>query len=437
MTEAHADWLLRERGIKQDTLERFGVRSEGNELVLPYGGGIEKHRLGIPDGERKMFLTGLPAGTPVPLFNGLNVKGLHTVWLVEGETDCMRLDQEFRDAGLNMGVCAVGGANAFDPRTLPVLDQARKVFCCFDNDENYLVAAQVKGALFKVRAHLEDRYRPVRLPRRVKDLCEFLQANDLDDLKKVVDHSVEAQYFYKALELSKVPTPADWLVSDLIARGDIHVLVGEPGVGKSWLTLDLAVAMATLRPTYLDRTLRFKTGRVLYVDEENPPDIVHSRLVRLGLTPEASKNIRYLNHQGVRIDQAPDKFMEEAVAFGPDLIVIDSLSGVHSQDENSNMAMRALVRDGVRPVALLTGAAVVILHHVTKNDAATTFVRTRGAGDISASPDTTLDYRRGGYADILMVGKSRRLPQGESITVQRVDQEDGSIKLVANPPPPF
>lgn len=437
MSNIHADWLLRERGIEPSTLERFGVRSEGKELILPYGGGIEKRRLGIPDGERKMWMVGLPQGAPVPLFNGVKVNGSESVWLVEGETDCMRLDQEFRAAGLNMAVCAVGGVNTFDPRTLPVLEKAGKVFVCFDNDPDYMVQSQVKAALFKVRAALEDRYRPVILPRGTKDICEFLQRYSLADLKKIVDQSVEAQFVYQALALDREPLPTRWLVDDTLAAGDIHVLVGEPGVGKSWLTLDLAAAIACRRGVWLGRKLHTKTGRVLYVDEENPPDLVHTRMRRLGLTPDDAKHIRYLSHQGVRLDRDPEKFMEECVAYGPDLIIIDSLSGVHSQDENNNMAMRTVVRDGVRPVALQTGAAVIILHHVGKGDAATTFVRARGAGDISASPDTTLDYREGAYADSLVVGKSRRLKQGEPLNIARVDQPDGSIKLVANPPSPF
>ena len=68
-------------------------------------------------------------------------------------------------------------------------------------------------------------------------------------------------------------------------------------------------------------------GRVLYVDEENPEDLVYDRFRKLGVDRETAKNIRYLCNAGIRLDKADaDVLVEEALDFEPALVVLDSLT---------------------------------------------------------------------------------------------------------------
>ena len=74
---------------------------------------------------------------------------------------------------------------------------------------------------------------------------------------------------------------------------------------------------------------------MLYVDEENPEALVPHRLRKLGLTPEGAKNVRYLHRQGVRLDRRPELILDEALDWQPTLIVLDSLTRLHTKDENN------------------------------------------------------------------------------------------------------
>lgn len=58
---------------------------------------------------------------------------------------------------------------------------------------------------------------------------------------------------------------ADWLVDELFPSKSLNLIVGESQAGKSYLALDLAVAMATGRP-FLGKPV-FQSG-VLYIATE-------------------------------------------------------------------------------------------------------------------------------------------------------------------------
>ena len=65
-------------------------------------------------------------------------------------------------------------------------------------------------------------------------------------------------------------------VDGLIPPGATVILAGDAGVGKTWLTLDLALAVAS-GTKWLD-SIQCKQGTVLIVDEENSEPFLRKRL---------------------------------------------------------------------------------------------------------------------------------------------------------------
>jgi RecA-family ATPase len=216
------------------------------------------------------------------------------------------------------------------------------------------------------------------------------------------------------------------MLDRLLAQGDLTLMIGEPGIGKSWISLGLAVAVAEGHDTFLGRKLTSPNPRVLYVDEENPELLVLHRMRKLGLTPDGAKNIRFLHRQGIRLDKRPELLQDEALDWEPGLTVLDSLTRMHTQDENNAGAIAALFNDGINPLARETGATTLLLHHVTKTESTSGFVRARGSGDISASVDSGIDIRQtdvnGGFNVHLF--KSRWVEEGHTIRARRRDVDD-------------
>jgi RecA-family ATPase len=226
-------------------------------------------------------------------------------------------------------------------------------------------------------------------------------------------------------------------LNGLVAKGDITLLSGREGLGKSFFTMGLAVAVAEGHSTFLGEDV-LHHGNILYLDQENPEDDLRRRIKSLGLERASSNgSLRYLWNQGIRLDRSPDDFLDEAIEFRPELIVLDSLTRIHTQDENSAGQMAALFNDAIQPLARDTGAAVILIHHDNKS------MEPRGSVDITASVDNVLHVRSLGEDNpskfVLKQGKTRRRRGGGEMVVEIKDLPDGKIILESHATikPPF
>jgi archaellum biogenesis ATPase FlaH/5S rRNA maturation endonuclease (ribonuclease M5) len=417
--DAHKNWYATERGITGETLEAFGVHSASDDwLILPYDTG-ERSRKMI--GQREFRFS---KGAKISLYHAqeLDTKRDYC-FLVEGESDTMRLWQE----GYK-NTFGLPGFNTFRPEILKPLEKFDRVFVILDNDTDYNTRNTVDAAWGRMRGILGSKARRVMLPDDVKDVCEFFESYTNDIFKNIVKESINGTYHYKALDLTMPPPDYEWLVKGLICKGDTTLIVGEPNVGKSWISLSLAVAMADNRNTWIGHEVT-NNGRVLYIDEENPHDVVYHRLRQLGASN--LDNLRYLHRQGVRLDRNFDKLLDEAVAYDPSMIVLDSLTRFHTRDENNAGEMAALFNDSINVLCRETGAAVIILHHTNKSDSTSSYVRTRGSSDIGAAVDCGIEARKTGPNKFNLVHfKSRRTQAGGLTKVEICDTIDGQVDLI-------
>lgn len=437
-TEAVANWFEEERGISRETLRHFNVtvRDDG-AVVLPYPNG-EKIRKGIPHGDREFYFT---SGVRPDLFNQAEA-GKERVFLVEGETDTMRLWQELWDnnssEGTTTGVVGLSGIETWRDDLADAFT-GQRVYVVLDNDRDYNVQARVDTAWRSIRASLGHKAKRVRLPGDVKDICEFFDAGyQLHHLRRAAE-SGTGQSRWHPLDLTQAPPPVPWLVDDLIVRGATHTIMGEPGIGKSWLTM--ALCLGVIRGTdWLGQKVD-APGRVLYADEENAEVLIFDRLRRkLGMTDEEAKQLRYLSNQGIMLDRDPDSFIDEALEYEPALIVLDSLTRFHMQDEDKAGPMAQLYNMALKPLARETGAALVLLHHAGKTESNSSYRRSRGSGEIVANVDIGIDARQSGINTMtLATFKSRFRQAGDVLHVAIVDDHEGGVSLIGgvNPEPPF
>lgn len=427
MGDAVLQWFAK-KGITADTVADFGIRvADDGAVVFPYGDGAEKRRYGVPTGERSFRWQ---KDTDPVLYNRRDLRK-RNLFLCEGETDTIRLRQEIGDSDA-VGVVGLPGIETWNSGMADDLKAAEKIWVVLDNDQDYKVAGRVDTAYRAIRLALGQRVQRVVLPRGINDLCEFFEDHNLDSLRLLVDRTPKAGTSrFRTLDLTVAPPPPKWLVEDMLCMGDINLLIGEPGVGKSWLTMSLAVAMADGHASWLTHAV-IRPGRVLYVDEENPEDLIHERFSKLGLSIDGAANLRLINNAGIRLDRDPDVLLDEALDFAPNAIILDSLTRLHTEDENSAGAMASLFNEAIKPLARQTGATVVLIHHANKSDSNSGYRRARGSGDITASVDSAWDVREvdGGTLRITNF-KSRRSAQENSRYVTLADKPDGSVAVLA------
>jgi len=418
--ESHKNWFENERSITGETLEAFGVESTSDDwIMIPYA---QRQRFRKMSGQRE-FKWG--EGKGICLFHPKQVENAPYAILCEGETDTMRLWQE----GVK-SVYGLPGFQTFSEDALKPLLKYERVFVVLDNDSDYNVRTTVDGAWGRIRGILGSRARRISLPDDVKDVCEFFDSYTVDTFRDITKQSLAGNFHYKALDLTQEPPEYEWLVHGLICKGDTTLLVGEPNVGKSWISLSLAVAMIDEHDKWLDFDLH-NHGKVLYIDEENPHDVVYHRLHQLGATN--LDNMRYLHTQGVRLDRHFDRLLDEAIAFEPKMIVLDSLTRLHTQDENSAGQMAKLFNDSINVLCRESGAAVIILHHTNKSESSSSYAKTRGSSDIGAAVDCGIEARKTDTNMFNLVHfKSRRTQAGGLTKVKICDTIDGNVELITH-----
>jgi hypothetical protein len=404
-----------------ETLRAFGVQAANDRVVFPYPNGAKERpdpTKPLSEGQRRFYFT---KGKVPDLFQPPVQPESDTAFLCEGETDTMRLWQESEG---KTPVYGIGGINTWHEGLARQLEPYKQVYTVLDNDNDYMVRGQVDAAWRKIR-HDVRHARRVTLPHDVKDVCEFFDRYDLDTLVMLTKKMAQSRF--TPLDFTTPPPPTRWLLRDWIAMGDVTVLAGVGGLGKSLVLQALTLALLRGDAECFGQPVE-EHGRVLLVDEENPPDVVYSRMLRFGLDPaQHAGSLRYLLNQDLRLDRDPDTLLDEALDFKPVLIGLDSLTRLHTLDENSNAEIARLFNDSIKPLARETGAACVLIHHHDKSG-----LGARGAGDIVNAADCVIDVHAvAGYADrfVLSVRKSRRGKRGEQLHLRITDMPDGSLAL--------
>lgn len=168
--------------------------------------------------------------------------------------------------------------------------------------------------------------------------------------------------------------PLRWLWRDRIPLGKLTVLDGDPGLGKSLLTTDLAARVSTGRRMPDDTAADFDgpTAVVLLSAEDGLAETVRPRLDAAGadvtrvcaLTGIRSEHGEMLD---VFLPVNLDAVRQAIHAHAARLVVIDPLMAY--LDARVNAQRDQDIRRALRPFAALaekTGAAVVVVRHLNK-----------------------------------------------------------------------
>ena len=201
---------------------------------------------------------------------------------------------------------------------------------------------------------------------------------DAQDVKKVIfalDPTAEppgqARRFpvHSADEALGDPEPVPWVVEPIAARGSLAALTGAPGSKKTWLALDLAVAVATGAEAWLGH--RVNGGPVLIIDEESGPRRMSRRLGQALRGHQAARPgvpINYISLAGFNPLQRSDLGDLNAVLAEqkPVLVLVDALADIMlGADENAVKDTQPVFM-ALRRLAEEHQTAIIVIHHTNK-----------------------------------------------------------------------
>lgn len=201
---------------------------------------------------------------------------------------------------------------------------------------------------------------------------------------------------WDSVRASDPPKRSPVLIHGVLRRGHVALLVGKAKSAKTWAAIECAVSVATGTPW-----LGFpcERGSVLYIDPE---------LDRASLDVRFSKVCAALGVSSEEVDRnvvkwclrgAPDATTEslihdlnvrgEEARFS--LVVMDSASCFVEGDENKSVDLRKFAAYVLR-ISAITGASVLLIHHMGKGDAGDrdSIERARGSSVWGDFPDAPL-----------------------------------------------
>ena len=201
-----------------------------------------------------------------------------------------------------------------------------------------------------------------------------------------------------ALEMPSASSPL-WLIENLWASQAVGIIGGAPKSLKTWMALEMAVALASGSPC-LGTFAVPSPGKVLLYAAEDSAAALRSRLESLAHHHGfelALLDIRVITADSLRLDRVTDQQRLDATLMlhRPVLLILDPLVRLHAIDENAAGEIAALL-GYLRVLQRKTGVAIALVHHARKNVSATggAGYSLRGSSDLYAWVDSFLYLRR-------------------------------------------
>jgi len=193
-------------------------------------------------------------------------------------------------------------------------------------------------------------------------------------------------------EVENLPQP-DMLVGSLLVRDTLALLYGDSGTGKSFFALDIALRVATGRDWYGHATVQ---GPVVYIAAEGAPGM--AKRLRAWKAHYGATGATGVQFIGCAVQLLDDGEVQELIRTlatmptPPALVIVDTLGrSMDGGDESDNSDVHRVVSasDAIRRA---TGATVLLVHHVGKDEEK----GPRGASALRGDMDTVIGLKRDG-----------------------------------------
>lgn len=206
----------------------------------------------------------------------------------------------------------------------------------------------------------------------------------------------EPRTAWTAAELLATDFPEPrWAVPGLLAEG-VTLLAGPPKVGKSWLSLGIALSVATGTPAV--GRIDVQAGPVLYLALEDTPRRLQSRIRRmLPGVPNGLDGLTLVTACPTLADGGAERVSAWLTQHpGTRLVIIDVLAKIRGRSPAGASGYEAdyAAIGALKSVADAYGVAFLVVHHVRKAGAEDFLDEVSGTSGIAGAADATLVLKR-------------------------------------------
>lgn len=224
--------------------------------------------------------------------------------------------------------------------------------------------------------------------------------------------------------------PVKWVVPELLPEG-VTLLAGKPKLGKSWLALGLAVAVASGGVAF--GTKPVERGEVLYLALEDNRRRLQTRLKKL-LTGSPAPEGLHIATEWPGMDEGGGKALGDWFEAAPEtrLAVVDILKRLRPRTSPNRSVYEADYEalEVMQGLAGEHGVGILVVHHARKLGAADPLDEISGSTGLSGGADSILVLKRDrGRADAYLHVTGREIEEEKELAL-RWDPELASWALV-------
>jgi archaellum biogenesis ATPase FlaH len=249
---------------------------------------------------------------------------------------------------------------------------------------------KVYQALYK-SGHTEDETVKILLDpgnglsdKPIKQGEKWLRGDIRRVLSKVLVKPTMTNMKTRLVRMSDVePEEIDWLCPPYIPIGKLTIIEGDPGIGKSYLTLAIAAAVSKGEALYGSKAA--EPGNVLlYTAEDGIADTVRPRLD--AVSAEVHRICSIVGRLIASEDDGFDELEQHIADTQPILVIIDPLVGFMGGKINMNQANEVReITSRLAEIAEEHSCAVVVVRHKAKQKQSNALYNGLGSIDLAAA----------------------------------------------------
>ena len=272
-------------------------------------------------------------------------------------------------------------------------------------------------------------------------LSKSIIANDVVDTPTSKDNNSVSQInenlneeikdFYTFDE--RTPKEIEWLWQPYIVKGNLNIIMGDGGVGKSYLITWLvsAISKGAKIPFSMEY---FKLGKsILQNSEDDPDDTILPRLQKNDV--DVSK-IGAFNEEKEFLEVQQIKRLEDRIKeFKPEIVILDPIqSFVGDINNNSQTEVKKALKP-LKQLARKYNCAILMVMHLNKNNSAKASQRANGSSEyitssrsailVTENPENTSER-------LFIPVKSNLMKESEKNTLSFKISDNGKIEWLEN-----
>ena len=226
---------------------------------------------------------------------------------------------------------------------------------------------------------------PIKKLRKRAEISSFyrMKTKEVEEaLKLLSKHTTEEEIkAWSVDELFVLESEGlQWLIPELLPKGETIILAASPKAGKTLLAIDAAFAIATGESTFLGQTVA--QGKVLLISADESLTSTRDKLLKRGFR-SGDNDIRIIPRWTINSLDALEKHLEE---FRPNVVIIDSLRRItHGSQISENSAEFADNIYTLKETIGKYGASGILIHHTNKNSEALGVGKLRGSSAIAGA----------------------------------------------------